>query len=301
MKKTRIIFVGNYKGGVGKTTTVLNLAHLFSDGGKDVLVIDIDPQSSLSEIISSNNIDGVPLRRLCDRETLNYLFDLYIKKISKYPTLDLNFNTSIVKKYRDKFYYVPSSLFYMNDRGLDSICLDMSDGIDYLSIFKKIVDNINLDNKYDIIIIDCPPSNNLITQSAFLMSDFYIIPTIMDRVSSNGVVHYIKTIDNIYKKYCEEDNDAILYRNIFQNKPELMGIFYTLKRGQVNYAIAKAEFEKSVKEYFKDENNALTNKILKTEINNYIDIARSTETGMPTPKNDYQELFAEMKQKYDWI
>lgn len=48
---TKIIFVGNYKGGVGKTTSVLNFAKYFSQSGKKVLVLDLDPQSSLSEIL----------------------------------------------------------------------------------------------------------------------------------------------------------------------------------------------------------------------------------------------------------
>ncbi len=55
MEKVKIIFVGNYKGGVGKTTSVLNFAEHFSKVNKKVLVIDIDPQSSLSEILVSNN------------------------------------------------------------------------------------------------------------------------------------------------------------------------------------------------------------------------------------------------------
>lgn len=51
---TKIIFVGNYKGGVGKTTSVLNFAEYFSKENKKVLVLDIDPQSSLSEVLVSN-------------------------------------------------------------------------------------------------------------------------------------------------------------------------------------------------------------------------------------------------------
>ena len=51
------MFIGNYKGGVGKTTSVLNFAENFTKMGKKILVLDLDPQSSLSEILVSNN-DG---------------------------------------------------------------------------------------------------------------------------------------------------------------------------------------------------------------------------------------------------
>ena len=81
MEKVKIIFVGNYKGGVGKTTSVLNFAEHFSKVNKKVLVIDIDPQSSLSEILVSNN--GQQLINLDNKKTLIYVFDLNISKIIK--------------------------------------------------------------------------------------------------------------------------------------------------------------------------------------------------------------------------
>ena len=54
----KIIFIGNYKGGVGKTTTTINLAQYFSDSQKKILTIDLDPQSSLSEIQVNNFQSG---------------------------------------------------------------------------------------------------------------------------------------------------------------------------------------------------------------------------------------------------
>ncbi len=71
---TKIIFVGNYKGGVGKTTSVLNFAKYFSQAGKKVLVLDLDPQSSLSEILVKNNNGSQPneLDKLDKKKTLNY-------------------------------------------------------------------------------------------------------------------------------------------------------------------------------------------------------------------------------------
>jgi len=212
---TKIIFIGNYKGGVGKTTSVLNFAEYFSKENKNVLVLDIDPQSSLSEILVSNGGFGV-LRDLSEDETLNYVFDLYISKIQKYPSIELVFRKSIIKNYKDKFDFVPSSLFYRGNMGLDALVLKMKNDIQYLAVLKNWIDTVK--DKYDFIFIDCPPSNNLITRSAFLLSDYYIIPTVLDGLSTNGVIHYISTIENTYNEYCETGEDALITKHFFGEK-----------------------------------------------------------------------------------
>ncbi len=135
--KVKIIFVGNYKGGVGKTTSVLNFAHIISekyseDSNDKVLVIDVDPQSSLSEILSKNNSEGVKLSELEHDETLNYIYDLNIRKIKKYQSLDFTQTLRGVKNYRNKFDFIASSLFYKNG-GLDELVTKMEDNIEYLS------------------------------------------------------------------------------------------------------------------------------------------------------------------------
>jgi len=133
---TKIIFVGNYKGGVGKTTSVLNFAEYFSKENKKVLVLDIDPQSSLSEILVSNGGFG-SLKELPIQETLNYIFDLNISKIEKYQCIELKYENSIIKSYKGLYDFVPSSLFYRENMGLDELVLKMKDDIQYLSILKN--------------------------------------------------------------------------------------------------------------------------------------------------------------------
>lgn len=287
-KDTKIIFVGNYKGGVGKTTSVLNFADYFSRVGKKVLVLDIDPQSSLSEILVSNCGNGVgSLADLPMEETLNYIFDLYISKIEKYPCVELQIGHSVIKSYKNKYDFVPSSLFYGNGMGLDALAIRMKKDIQYLSILKNWVDTVK--EQYDFILIDCPPSNNLITQSAFLMSDYYIIPTILDGLSTNGVRHYIDTVEKIYEEYCEgEDIEHVMARHFFGEQPELMGVFYTLIRSGVDYSVPKLNFEA---EMVKIKQNI----ILNGKIGNYIDIARCTSNGnISIEREDYNNLTEEL-------
>lgn len=285
MKDTRIIFVGNYKGGVGKTTSVINFAEYFAKQEKRVLVLDLDPQSSLSEILVSNS--GEKLSEMDYRKTLNYVFDLNISKIRKYNSLELKFDDSIVQHYEKKGYdFIASSLFYGNDLGLDELAVRMEDNIEYLSILKGFLDSVLEKREYDFVIMDCPPSNNLITRSAFLMSDYYIIPTILDGVSANGVAHYIKTVNKTYEKYCENSEEKFLIKHYFGNKPKLIGVFCTFIRGQVDYT-------NEIKNLKNIVNNACEEDIyfFEEEINNYIDIARSIETGEASKaRNDYEEL-----------
>lgn len=158
--------------------------------------------------------------------------------------MNLQFLGYYCKIQRDDIVY--SFGMIQKNMGLDALVLKMRDNIQYLSILKNFVDTVK--DGYDYIIIDCPPANNLITRSAFLMSDYYIIPTVLDGLSTNGVIHYINEIEATYNRYCEKGEDALLCKHFFGNKPELVGIFYNLIRGQVNYDEAKADFEMLTKE-----------------------------------------------------
>lgn len=153
----------------------------------------------------------------------------------------MEFDRDIVQTYKKgNFDFIASSLFYRDGLGLDELAVRMEDTIEYLSILKGFLDMVLQEKSYDYVLIDCPPSNNLITRSAFLLSDYYIIPTILDRVSANDVAHYINTVNKTYQK-CKYNNEDV---------------------------------------YFFEE-----------EINNYVDIARSTEIGQSSKaRNDYNEL-----------
>lgn len=278
MEKTKIIFIGNYKGGVGKTTTTIQLAQCLSKKHK-VLTLDLDPQSSLSELQFTHHEKSIHmLENIPDDETLNYVFDISIKKIQKYHSLNINFKDSLIKKFQNQYDFVCSSLFYNKGNGsFDNLILNMSDNIEYLSILKNYVDTIK--NKYDFILIDCPPSNNLITRSAFLMSDYYLIPTILDKISTNGVLHYIKVVNETYNKYCVEHEDSIIFKSIFGNRPQLLGIFFNLVRKQAtnSNSIAKVDLQKSIDEFNNKINSTNIHIFDDICIDNLVPIAQATQ------------------------
>lgn len=233
----RKIFIGNYKGGVGKTTSTLFLGKCLKDLGKKVLLMDLDPQSSLSEICIKKDDKERSLEYLEPKQTLNYVYDLSIDNVRKGYNLELQFDLNcLISQYEEKLDFIASSLYYRENVGLDELNMAMEKDIRYFSILAKLIQDI--EDKlpdYDYLLMDCPPNSSIITQSAFMISDGYLIPTIVDSISAKGIMHYIGTISKIHAKYCNDYEDAYLFRHYFGENPKLIGIFYTLIRGQVRY------------------------------------------------------------------
>ena len=236
------IFFGNYKGGVGKTTSTFNLAiriaktELENGRKAKVLVVDLDPQSSLSEVCLRHWKIKKRLDELGD-ETLNYVYDIYMQA-QRLGNIKIRVDAKNIIKQVNDFSLIPNSLFYKNG-GLDKFIMEMGDDAKYLFVLWEFMEENRLDEQYDYILFDCPPSNNIITQSAFLYSDYYVIPTIMDALSTNGVRHYISVVENLYKKYCmdedkAENSDTAIFKLAFGDKPQLLGIFETMRTGTTN-------------------------------------------------------------------
>jgi len=224
------IFFGNYKGGVGKTTSTYNIAvEMAKQCDKKVLLIDLDPQSSLSEVCMTGL--GEQLDNLKNK-TLNYVYDVYMQA-KKLGNIKVKVDSKPIIKSVNKIDFIPNSLFYKNG-GLDKISMDIGNSIEYLLILRDFIEENNLVEKYDFIFFDCPPSNNVITQSAFLYSDYYIIPTIMDSLSSKGVKHYVSVIEKVYDNYCVNNENSDVLALIFGKKPELLGVFETMRKGNTN-------------------------------------------------------------------
>lgn len=295
------IFVGNYKGGVGKTTSVFHISNYITklQDGKNVLMIDLDPQCSLSEICMTKHKKN--LEDLEDEECLNYILDIYNKKFRKYNNIDIKLDVkNFIKRQSEGVDFIPSSLYYKeNKRGLDIIVGDFQKYEDSIFILSQFILDTKLDEIYDYIIFDCPPSNNIITQSAFLISDYYLIPTIMDNISAKGVRHYVNSVDNIYNNFCKNHEDAEVMKVVFKEKPHLLGIFETLYK----YNVSNGETIESIKRELSENKvleiekilNEYDNIIFNTRISNYIDIARGTAVGEQNKKTEgYRELTEEI-------
>ena len=169
----KIISVANQKGGVGKTTTTINLSTLIAKKGKKVLMIDADPQGNASS--------GVGV----DRDDIELsIYDILINEVEV---------EDVVKKTSIKNLDIcPSNI---NLAGAE---VELVSVMSREQRLKEKLDRVK--DNYDFIIIDCPPSLGLITLNAFTASDSVLIPVQCEYYALEGLGQLLNTI-NLVKKH----------------------------------------------------------------------------------------------------
>lgn len=169
----KIISIINQKGGVGKTTTAVNLAAFLSDSGKKILLVDSDSQGNATSglLIDKNKIE-------------HDLYDVL--------TDSIEIESSILKHDLKNLSLLPSSI-NLAGAEIEMALMEKREFIlkDKLSKIKE---------NYDIILIDCPPSLGLITLNALVASDQVIIPIQAEFYALEGLSHLVKTIDTVKRK-----------------------------------------------------------------------------------------------------
>jgi|TARA_B110000211_G_scaffold118896_1_gene137717 chromosome partitioning protein len=169
-----IISVINQKGGVGKTTTVINLATALSIMGQKNLVIDLDPQGNATTGLGKNNNDEN-----------NNIYNLLINKTNlKYVIQDTQINNLDI---------IGS---HVNLSGLE---VETANDSKRAFVLKEILSNEKngLLKKYDNIFIDCPPSLSLLTIMSLVASDELLVPLQAEFFALEGITQLVKTIDRI--------------------------------------------------------------------------------------------------------
>ena len=169
---SKIIAVVNQKGGVGKTTTAVNVSTILAKKGKKVLLIDSDPQG--------NATSGVGI----DKNTEKSIYDVIIN--------DVEINEAIVQSPIKNLYVCPSNI---NLVGAEVELVPM------MSREQKLKEKLEkVENDFHYIIIDCPPSLGLLTINAFTASNSLLIPIQCEYYALEGVGQLINTVNLVRKQ-----------------------------------------------------------------------------------------------------
>lgn len=188
-----IIAVFNQKGGVGKTTTTINLAAYLAKSGKKVLVCDIDPQG--------NSTSGLGL----DKEALNLtLYDVLISAADVTKTiLQVKKNISILPSNPDL-------------AGAEVQMVSMA-AREFL--LKKALSNLS----YDIVLIDCPPSLGLLTVNALVAADDVLIPVQAEYYALEGLGQLLSVIQHVRQSLNPGINILGVVITMYDNRNALSG------------------------------------------------------------------------------
>ncbi len=171
---SKILSIFNQKGGVGKTTTVINLASYISKHDKKVLIVDMDPQA--------NATSGIGIR---NKNELS--FTIYEALMSDEKIFDCVFETEF-----ERLSILPANI---NLAGAE---IEMSRMINRDYLLRDILDEIK--EQYDYIFIDCPPSLNVLTVNSLAASDGVIIPIQSEYYALEGVSELINTCKLVQKR-----------------------------------------------------------------------------------------------------
>lgn len=175
----KILAFANQKGGVGKTTSAVNVAASLGIIGKKTLIIDLDPQGNATSGVGipKRSLKGTVKEVLCgENDIKNVILNTSFKKLDIIPT-----NVSLSGAEFDLY----------NDEGSE---YNLKDALD------KIKDD------YDYVIIDCPPSLGMLTINAFVASDGIVVPMQAEFYAVEGLSQLISTTKRVKKLYNEDLN-----------------------------------------------------------------------------------------------
>lgn len=229
----KIVSVINYKGGVGKTTVVANLAAEMAWHGERVLLIDLDPQASLT--FSFLDV-GVWRHNYADNRTIRNWYDAYIDQ-------DLNLALpSLIVRPRPINRTVSESEtpgnvdLLCSHLSLINIDLELATRLagagprqsrnNFLRLHARLRDGLEtpaIQENYDYVLIDCPPNFNIVTKTAIVASDRVLIPAIPDYLSTLGIAELRRHIAELVRSFNEFAAEAgtLAYAPI---APSIMGV-----------------------------------------------------------------------------
>ena len=210
----KIIALVNQKGGVGKTTSSINLAASLGYLGKKVLLVDLDPQG--------NSTTGVGVNKT------NYTSSMY-----ELLKDEAELNDVIIKTKFKNLYIIPATI---NLAGIDFELSEMQSEDKNFSKGKQLKKHLDeVRDTFDYIIIDCPPSLGILTTNALTASDSVIIPVQCEFFALEGIMQLLNTI--------------MMAQRTLNPTLDIEGVLLTMLDGRTNLGLEVVE---EIKSYFKE-------------------------------------------------
>ncbi len=231
----RTIVVANQKGGVGKTTTTINLGAALAEKGKKVLVVDMDPQGNTT---SGFGVEKDQLERT--------IYELLLGEISV--------EDCIIRNVLKNLSLIPSNI------NLSGAEIELVGIEDKENLLKNSL--IPLKPDYDFILIDCPPSLNMLTINSFCAGDTVLVPIQCEYYALEGLTQLIHTID--------------LVKDRLNPELEIEGIVFTMFDARTKLSLQVVE----------DVKANLDQNIYKTIIPRNVRLAEAPSYGLPITEYD---------------
>lgn len=247
----KVISIFNQKGGVGKSTTTINLGAALGQKGKNVLIVDIDPQG--------NTTSGLGVEK---RELKASVYDILIN--------ESNINNIIIETSAKNVSLVPSNVELA---GAEVELIGMENRELKL---KRALNNVS--NKFDIILIDCPPSLGILSINALSASNSVLIPIQCEYYALEGVSQLVETI-KLVKRSLNPDL-------------EIEGVILSMFDGRTNLSIQVVD---EVKKFFQG-------KVYTTIIPRNVRLAEAPSHGIPVidydPKSKGAEAYMDLAEEF---
>lgn len=226
-----IVSIINYKGGVGKTTITANLAAELGFRGYKILCVDLDPQASLTFSFISvdewrNNYEK--------NKTIKNWYDAFIDKDS-----DLDLDSLIIRPNRVNDSINGYVDLICSHLALINVDLELATRLvggterdlrnNFLRVYSRLrqgIENLEED-KYDFVLIDCPPNFNIVTKNSIIASDYILTPTKPDYLSTLGIEQLKKHVDELVSSYNKhvKNSNAESWSEV---SPENLGVIFTM-------------------------------------------------------------------------
>lgn len=211
-----IFSISNQKGGVGKTTTALNLATYLAEAGKSVLLIDLDPQANLTSGLGQSRTQ----EQEKDNEKRKTIYDIILSQA--------NIKEGVIKTRQKNLDLIPASI------DLAGAEVELVGALSRETILQNALAEIK--DNYDYIFIDCPPSLGILPINAFVASDLVLIPVQCEYFALEGLSQLMNTIS--------------LVKNRLNQKLDIGGVILTMFDTRTNLSKQVAD---EIRAFFKDK------------------------------------------------